>query len=197
MLSTRYLSTTHPTTHEVKRYQYYEKSSAYICLLANPSCSFWLYRHAGNRPSCGRLLSDCLPSKWYEVARLDHSFEQGLSHVTAEYSKLDDGSVQVINRGWDNEEQAWQEAVGNAKFVEQTDIGHLKVSFWGPFYSSYVVFYLEEDYSAALVTGYNTDYFWILSRTQTLPDYKMKKYLRIAKQAGINTDELIFPYQDK
>ncbi|WP_047045757.1 lipocalin family protein [Vibrio mexicanus] len=168
----------------------------FICLLALVALSGCIGTPETVRPVDDFYLPAYL-GKWYEVARLDHSFERGLTHVTAEYSELDDGSVQVINRGWDEEEQAWQEAVGNAKFVEQTDIGHLKVSFWGPFYSSYVVFYLEEDYSAALVTGYNTDYFWILSRAQTLPDYKMKKYLRIAKQAGINTDELIFPYQDK
>ena len=32
---------------------------------------------------------------WYEIARLDHSFERGLTHVTAEYSLRDDGGVNV------------------------------------------------------------------------------------------------------
>ena len=31
--------------------------------------------------------------KWYEIARLDHSFERGLSKVTAEYSMRSDGGV--------------------------------------------------------------------------------------------------------
>jgi apolipoprotein D and lipocalin family protein len=31
--------------------------------------------------------------KWYEIARLDHSFERGLSHVTANYSMRPDGGV--------------------------------------------------------------------------------------------------------
>ncbi|MCA1794749.1 MAG: lipocalin family protein, partial [Desulfobacteraceae bacterium] len=34
--------------------------------------------------------------KWYEVARLDHSFEKGLSQVTAEYSLREDGGVLVL-----------------------------------------------------------------------------------------------------
>ena len=34
--------------------------------------------------------------KWYEIARLDHSFEEGLTSVTAEYSLHEDGHVQVI-----------------------------------------------------------------------------------------------------
>lgn len=132
---------------------------------------------------------------WYEVARLDHSFERGLSNVSAQYSFNEDGSINVINRGWDQEEQQWSEAIGKAKFVNDSDVGHLKVSFFGPFYSSYVVFYLESDYSTALVSGYSRDYFWILSRSPQLPDYKLNKYLRIAEQAGFDTSKLIFPFQ--
>jgi len=36
---------------------------------------------------------------WYEIARLDHSFERGLTRVNANYSLRDDGGVKVINRG--------------------------------------------------------------------------------------------------
>jgi apolipoprotein D and lipocalin family protein len=132
---------------------------------------------------------------WYEVARLDHSFERGLSNVSAQYSFNEDGSINVTNRGWDQEEQQWSEAIGKAKFVNDSDVGHLKVSFFGPFYSSYVVFYLESDYSTALVSGYSRDYFWILSRSPQLPDYKLNKYLRIAEQAGFDSSKLIFPFQ--
>jgi apolipoprotein D and lipocalin family protein len=132
---------------------------------------------------------------WYEIARLDHSFERGLSNVSAQYSFNEDGNIKVINRGWDEEEQQWSEAIGKAKFVNDSDVGHLKVSFFGPFYSSYVVFYLESDYSTALVSGYSRDYFWILSRSPQLPDYKLNKYLRIAEQAGFDSSKLIFPFQ--
>ncbi|MFT6899399.1 MAG: apolipoprotein D and lipocalin family protein, partial [Paraglaciecola sp.] len=37
---------------------------------------------------------------WYEIARLDHSFERGLERVTAQYSLQDDGGVTVVNRGF-------------------------------------------------------------------------------------------------
>ncbi len=134
--------------------------------------------------------------KWYELARLDHSFERGLSNVSATYSVNDDGSVRVINRGWKKEDKEWSEAEGKAKFVITPDIAHLKVSFFGPFYGSYIVFYLEPDYSTALISGYNTDYFWILSRTPTIDQDKMDKYIMIAKAAGFNTSELIFPIQE-
>lgn len=135
--------------------------------------------------------------KWYEVARLDHSFERGLDNVSATYSLNQDGSVKVLNRGWDTEDLEWSEAEGKAKFVESEDIAHLKVSFFGPFYGSYVVYYLEPDYSVALVSGYNSDYFWILSRTPTIEASQLGQYVERAKSAGFATDSLIFPNHDK
>ena len=55
---------------------------------------------------------------WYEIARLDHSFERGLSEVTATYSTNPDGSIAVLNRGFDQEEGRWREAEGVARFVD-------------------------------------------------------------------------------
>lgn len=42
--------------------------------------------------------------KWYEIARLDHSFERGLIRVTADYSLRNDGGVRVVNRGYSKKE---------------------------------------------------------------------------------------------
>lgn len=105
---------------------------------------------------------------WYEVARLDHSFERGLSNISAQYSLRDDGGVKVINRGYSIEKGEWKEAEGKAYFVEGSDQGYLKVSFFGPFYGSYVVFELDKQgYQYAFVSGPDTDYLWLLSRTAT------------------------------
>ena len=51
---------------------------------------------------------------WYEIARLDHSFERGLSSVTATYSLREDGGVRVVNRGYNGSEGIWDEAEGKA-----------------------------------------------------------------------------------
>ena len=39
--------------------------------------------------------------KWYEIARLDHSFEKNLSNVSAVYSAKENGEILVVNRGYD------------------------------------------------------------------------------------------------
>ena len=48
---------------------------------------------------------------WYEIARLEHSYEKGLSDITANYSLRDDGGIKVMNRGYDAQKGEWR-AVG-------------------------------------------------------------------------------------
>lgn len=134
---------------------------------------------------------------WYEIARLDHSFERDLSNVSATYNLNTDGSIKVINRGFDIDEQQWQQADGRAVFVDETDKAHLKVSFFGPFYSSYVVFFLEPDYSVALVSGYSADYLWLLAREPTLDEAQISRYVTIAERAGFETNKLLYPDQSQ
>lgn len=38
---------------------------------------------------------------WYEIARIDHWFEKGLVNTSAQYNIQADGSLQVVNRGFD------------------------------------------------------------------------------------------------
>lgn len=129
---------------------------------------------------------------WYEIARLDHRFERGLTHVTAEYSLRDDGGVKVVNRGYSHEKGEWEQAIGKAYFVETPKIGFLKVSFWGPFYSSYIVVELDEiHYQYALVSGADKDYLWILARTPELNPTVYDRLVEKAKSLGFPTHELI------
>lgn len=129
---------------------------------------------------------------WYEVARLDHRFERGLSNVTANYSLREDGGVKVVNQGYSKEDKEWKSTEGKAYFVQTPDIGHLKVSFFGPFFSSYVIFELDkENYQYALVSGADKDYFWILARQPNLDPAQLEQFIAKAKALGFATDELI------
>ncbi len=134
--------------------------------------------------------------EWYEIARLDHSFERGLSQVSATYSVNDDGSVKVINKGFSAEDNEWGEALGKAKFVNQPDEGYLKVSFFGPFYGSYVIFELDkENYEYAFVSGPDLDYLWLLSRTKDVDQEVIEHFVSTAQSLGFKTNELIFVEQ--
>ncbi len=131
--------------------------------------------------------------KWYEIARLDHSFEKGLDRVTAEYSLREDGGLRVINRGFSIPEKKWKEAEGRAYFVKGHEQGYLKVSFFGPFFGSYVVFELDkEKYQYAFVSGNTKSYLWLLSRTPSVSQELIDEFVMRSKDLGFNTDDLIF-----
>ena len=134
---------------------------------------------------------------WYEIARLDHPFERGLSNITANYSLRDDGGVRVVNRGYNVEEQQWDEAEGKAYFVGDEDVGHLKVSFFGPFYGGYNVIELDKDgYEYSMVAGPDRSYLWILSRSPDLDNAVLDSLVTKAGELGFPIDELIFVDHD-
>ncbi|MBT6351690.1 MAG: lipocalin [Halieaceae bacterium] len=129
---------------------------------------------------------------WYEIARLDHSFERGLSEVTATYRANPDGSIAVLNRGFDQEEARWREAEGVARFVDSSTVAHLKVSFFGPFYGSYIVFELGENYEHAFVSGFNREYLWLLSRSPQVSDTLRNEFLETITKLGFAPDDLVW-----
>ena len=137
---------------------------------------------------------------WYEIARLDHSFERGMDNVTATY-QLDADKVIVTNRGYHVDKQVWKEAIGKAYFIEGSDKGLLKVSFFGPFYGAYQIHDAIQDtsgrYSDALVIGPDNSYAWILSRhKQIAPETKQRFVIKMAK-LGIQNSDIIWVNQQK
>lgn len=167
---------------------------ALACLLALASCStappegitpvspFDVQRYAG---------------KWFEIARLDHRFEKGLSDVSARYSLQPDGSVEVVNRGFDTGSGAWKEAVGRALFTGDSQRASLKVSFFGPFYGGYHVVALDPDYRWALVIGADRSYAWILARDKQLPPAIRTQLIEKARQLGVAVDQLLWVAQTR
>jgi len=134
---------------------------------------------------------------WYEIARLDHSFERGLNNVSATYTIREDGGIDVLNKGFDEKNGQWKQAKGKAYFVKDKSIGQLKVTFFWPFYGGYNVISLDkEKYSYALVCGPKRSYLWILAREKKLDNSIRDNLLETAKKLGFKTEELIFVKQD-
>ena len=129
---------------------------------------------------------------WYEVARLDHSFERGMTDVSATYQRQGDDSARVLNRGFDSGKNGWRQAEGKAKFTGDANTASLKVSFFGPFYGSYHVAALDADYQWALVVGPDLSYCWILSRTKQLAPAVREQLIARANVLGIDTQALIW-----
>ena len=136
--------------------------------------------------------------KWYEIARLDHSFERNLSHVTAQYSRGEGDEILVRNRGFDKEKGKWREIEGVARFIGDKNVGSLKVSFFGPFWGGYHVIALDQEgYRYSMVAGPSRSYLWILSREKQLDEKILGDLIGKAKQWGFEMGELIFVDHDR
>jgi apolipoprotein D and lipocalin family protein len=134
---------------------------------------------------------------WYEIARLDHRFERGLTNVSANYTLKDDGGVRVVNRGFSTKKAEWSEAIGKAYFVDAPDVGRLKVSFFGPFYGGYNILELDhENYEYALVAGPDRSYLWILARSPDLSETIVQSLVEKARDLEFPVDELIYVSHD-
>lgn len=135
--------------------------------------------------------------KWYEIARLDHSFERGLTSVSADYRLRSDGGLLVLNRGYSQKEKKWKEIEGKGYFVDRKDVGFLRVSFFGPFYGSYIVFALDrENYAYALVCGPDKSFLWLLARSPKIDDTLKKRLVEKAASLGFDTNKLIYVRHD-
>lgn len=130
--------------------------------------------------------------RWYEIARFDYRFEKNMDNVTAEYSENPNGTIKVINKGYDYVKKLWQDSIGEARFVKDKNEARLKVSFFKPIWAGYNVIDIDEEYQYALVAGSSLKYLWILSRTTTIPESIRQRFLEKAKKIGYNTEELIW-----
>lgn len=135
--------------------------------------------------------------KWFEIARLDFKQERGLNNTTAQYTLNDDGTIRVVNRGYDYEKDKWKEATAKARFVGSKNEGKLEVSFFGPFYSGYNVLAIDPGYQYALVAGESLKYLWLLSRETQMPDNIKRSFLEKAASIGYDTDKLLWVEHDR
>ena len=129
---------------------------------------------------------------WYEIARLPNSFEKGLECVTANYTLLENGKIEVLNKGYkiDNHSE-FKTAKGKAYVPDKNEPAKLKVTFFWPFYGDYWVIELDSDYQYALVGEASREYLWILSRAPQLDESTYNQLITIAKEAGFATEKMI------
>ena len=132
--------------------------------------------------------------KWYEIARYDHRFEKGMTHVAATYSLQENGSIKVKNEGYKNGKH--KEVEGRAKQPNPADPGKLKVSFFLWFYSDYYVLDIDPDYRYVLIGSSSDKYLWIMSRDKTLSNEKQAELLDKLRVRGYDTEKLLFVDQN-
>ena len=176
-----------------KKFLYLSLGTAAISLLLLQSCAV----KSKNVIAVKNFNSQKYLGKWYEIARFDYAFEKNMDNTTAEYDLNTDGSIKVINKGFNYKKNKWSTAQGKAKFIGLKTEAKLKVSFFGPFYGGYNVVSIDEDYQNALIYGSSTKYIWLLSRNQKMDRKTKEAFLEKAKRDGYDTGKLIWVKHDK
>jgi lipocalin len=128
--------------------------------------------------------------QWYEIARYDHSFEEGLTHVKANYRLLSNGKIEVINSGI--KDGKFKVKKGKARQISIKDPGKLEVSFFLWFYSDYYIMELDKNYNYVVVGSSSDKYLWILSRTPQLDESIKQDLLTKISERGYDTTALYF-----
>lgn len=168
-------------------------SAAAVALLLMNSCAAKIPDGA---EAVKNFDADKYLGKWYEIARFDFRFEKNLNNVTANYSLNPDKTIKVDNRGYNYKKEKWENAVGEARFVNEPTEARLKVAFFKPFWSGYNVIDLV-DYRYALIAGDNLKYMWILSRETSIPEDIKQRFLNKAQSLGYKTENLIWVEHNK
>ncbi len=134
--------------------------------------------------------------KWYEIALLPNSFEEGCHCTTAEYSLIDSETIKVVNTcNEDSADGEVDKANGKAFIVEGSNNSKLKVQFFWPFKGDYWILELDKDYKYVLVGSPSREYLWILSRTPQLDDDIIDMLKSKAEEKGFDTSKMIFTDQ--
>jgi len=132
--------------------------------------------------------------KWYEIARYDHRFEEGMTRVSATYTLLDDGRIEVLNAGY--KDGKYKEIKGKAKQPNPADPGKLKVSFFLWFYSDYYVLILDPEYRYVVIGSSSDKYLWIMSRQSDLAENVIRDLLDQLRERGYDTAKLVYSYKN-
>ncbi len=134
--------------------------------------------------------------KWYEYARIPNRFQNKCEgNVTADYTLLPDGNVQVINKCLEKNGKT-EKAEGLAKIVDNNTNSKLKVSFFSIFgihlfWGHYWVLYLDNDYSVVVVGEPSKKYGWILSRELSPESDKLEKAYEAIDKNGYKPVDFI------
>lgn len=132
--------------------------------------------------------------RWHEIARYEHRFEKGMTHVSATYTLSGNGKIEVLNEGL--KEGKHKQIKGRAKQPNPQDPGKLKVSFFLWFYSDYYVLYIDPEYRYLLVGSSSDKYLWIMSREKSLAKETLDQLIDKLRVRGYDTDKLLFVAQD-
>lgn len=166
-------------------------------LLAAGAVAMWSFRRTiPKRAAAVKPFDlDCFLGKWYEIGRLDYRYERTLRNTTIDYSMNDDGTIRVVNRGYDYSKRKRIITIGAAKFTGSREEGRMKLSYFKGLWMGYNVIAVDPEYKYVMIVGENLHRLWLLSREITMPENIRQAFLRKARIIGFDVTKLVWVEQ--
>lgn len=128
---------------------------------------------------------------WYEIASIPQRFSKGCTATRADYSKLKNGRIRVLNTCRDQTlDGKIRKAKGEAKIKDKVTFSKLKVTFFKPFWADYWIIDLGANYEYAVVAGPSRKALFILSRTPQMDPSVFDGIISRASDQGFDIGKL-------
>ena len=136
---------------------------------------------------------------WHEQARLPTFFQKNCDSSSAFYSLNDDGSIKVLNSCYRLDGSS-NYIEGEAK-ISDTDLNSRSLIVSFNFITSlinffkgvnYYIYFVDESYNYAIVGTPQKSMLWLLTREQIITKESLDKLVKIAKDYGFDTSEIIY-----
>ena len=134
---------------------------------------------------------------WYEIARTYNSYQEDCVASSVEYVLETENEYRVYNRCFDTTIGGELiEFSGTATPSQGRTMSRISMTYFWIFTKEYGVYYLEDDYTSALVADENFEQVWIMSREPFMKETTLKKIEELLA-SQINLKRLIYTPQDK
>jgi len=135
---------------------------------------------------------------WYEIARTYNSYQEKCVASSVEYLLRDENTYEVFNRCFDT--KIGGKLIEYEGFAQPTQAGsnmsQIDMTYFWIFTKTYQIYYLDADYSSALVADREFEQVWIMSRTPKMDAKTLQKIVALL-QNSMDTQKLIYTPQDE
>lgn len=128
---------------------------------------------------------------WYEIARIENSFQSSCVASSVEYKLQEDNTYDVFNRCFENE--------FNGSLIEYNGSAELQnnkliMTYYLIFTTSYKIEYIN-NYTTAVVANDDYSNLWIMSRTPSIDKIELENILKNL-ESKMDVSKLVFTKLD-
>jgi len=131
--------------------------------------------------------------KWYEIARLPNSFEEGLVCITMTYAYRDEGIMTVVSSGKNKSNpNDIKSFTAKAWIPDENEPQKIKIQIVWPVAFDFILIHIDEEKGHAIIGSPHKQKLWILSRQPMINESDMSDLKSISEKKQYDVEKLVF-----